>query len=130
MVSSFLRSPSPPVPGCRANRRSPARTRMAAEADLRHGRILPVLIAIRSLLPLRIVAALSLPAYPFGTLVGGWLLYHLSDPSLQAILREDYRAVVAATPHLDPKPSNGPIILGVMLAFGMLAFGAFSAMVV
>ena len=87
-------------------------------------------LRVRSLLPLRIVAALSLPAYPFGTLVGGWLLFHLRDPALQAILKEDYRAVVAATPHLDPTPSNGPIILGVMLAFGMLAFGAFSAMVV
>ena len=87
-------------------------------------------LKVGSLLPLRVVAALSLPAYPFGTLVGGWLLYHLRDPSLQAVLMPDYRAVVKATPHLDPEPSNGPVILGVMFAFGMLAFGAFSAMVV
>lgn len=87
-------------------------------------------LRVGSLLPLRVVAVLSLPAYPFGTLVGGWLLYHLRDPALQAVLRPDYRAVVAATPHLDPEPSNGPVILGVMFAFGMLAFGAFSAMVV
>ena len=87
-------------------------------------------LRVGSLLAVRIVAALSVPAYPFGTLVGGWLLFHLRDPSLLALLEPDYRAVVAATPQLDPQRGNGPIILGLMLAMGMLAFGAFSAMVV
>ena len=87
-------------------------------------------LQVRSLLPIRLVALLSLPAYPFGTLVGGWLLYHLRDPAMLALLEPDYRDVVAATPALDPQQGNGPLILGVMLALGMLAFGAFSAMVV
>jgi|GEM_PF-4245407 len=85
---------------------------------------------VGSLTPVRAIAVLSLPAYPFGTLVGGWLLFHLRDPAMQALLTPEYRAVVAATPRLDPKKGNGPVILGVMLALGMLAFGAFSAMVV
>ncbi len=87
-------------------------------------------LQVSSLAPIRIIAALSLPAYPFGTLVGGWLLFHLRDPAMQNLLSADYQAVVAATPSLDPQRGNGPIILGVMFAFGMLAFGAFSAMVV
>lgn len=87
-------------------------------------------LRVGSLLPVRLIAAASLPAYPFGTLVGGWLLYHLRDPEMQALLRPEHRAVVAATPHLDPQRGNGPVILGLMLAMGMLAFGAFSAMVV
>ncbi len=84
----------------------------------------------RKLLPVQIVALMSLPAYPFGTLVGGWLLFHLRRPEMRALLTEDYAEILRQTPSMDPIPGNGPIVLGVMLAMGMLAFGAFSAMVV
>ncbi len=87
-------------------------------------------LRVKSVVPLKVIAACSLQAYPFGTLVGGWLLFHLRDPALLAVLSSEYRAVVDATPHLDPEHGNGPVVLGVMLALGMLAFGAFSAMVV
>ncbi len=87
-------------------------------------------LTARSPLPARVVGALSLPAYPFGTLVGGWLLFHLRKPEMLALLSDDHQALVAATPELTPVRGNGPIVLGVMLAAGMLAFGAFSAMVV
>lgn len=87
-------------------------------------------LTARSPLHARVVGALSLPAYPFGTLVGGWLLYHLRRDDMLELLSDDHRALVAATPELDPELGNGPLVLGVMLAAGMLAFGAFSAMVV
>lgn len=87
-------------------------------------------LSARSPVPARVVAALSLPAYPFGTLVGGWLLFHLRKPEMVAVLTQEHAELAAATPQLDPERGNGPIVLGVMLAMGMLAFGAFSAMVV
>ena len=93
------------------------------------GRSLAHLTA-RSVIPVRVVCLMSLPAYPHGTLVGGWLLYHLRDQSMRDLLTDEHAELVAATPELDPKRGNGPIVLGVMFAMGMLAFGAFSAMLV
>lgn len=93
------------------------------------GRSLSRLTA-RSVTAARTVSVLSLPAYPHGTLVGGWLLYHLRQQAMRDILTDEHVALVAATPSLDPQRGNGPIVLGVMFAMGMLAFGAFSAMVV
>jgi len=93
------------------------------------GRSLSRLTA-RSVVPVRLVSLLSLPAYPHGTLVGGWLLYHLREQRMRDLLTDEHAALVAATPELDPERGNGPIVLGVMFAMGMLAFGAFSAMVV
>jgi hypothetical protein len=93
------------------------------------GRSLATLRA-RSPWPARAISAIGLPFYPFGTLIGGWLLWLLRRPDALALLSDEHAALAAATPSLDPPRGNGPVILGVMLAFGMLAFGAFSAMVV
>lgn len=80
--------------------------------------------------PVIALSILGLPSYPFGSVLGGWILWHLRADGSRALFGPGPAAVRAATPELDPVPGNGPVVLGVMLVAGTAAVALLAAMVV
>lgn len=53
-----------------------------------------------------VLSALSLPVFPFGTVIGGFVLVLLRSAKGRRVFARDYASIVAATPHLEPGGSR------------------------
>lgn len=73
-----------------------------------------------------IVAAIGLLGFPLGTLINAYVLYLLLSRKGSTIFSDDYRRVIAATPHLKYRTSILTwIVLGALVAvlgFGLVGF--------
>ena len=77
--------------------------------------------------PATILACAGLLAFPLGTIINAYILYLLHSAKGKFIFSEDYRAVIAATPHIKYKMSVviwGLVLIIVLLLLGLIAIFA------
>lgn len=58
-----------------------------------------------------IVACLGLLAFPLGTIINGVILSYLVSKKGTFVLTEEYRGIIAQTPHVKPKTSVAAVIV-------------------
>lgn len=74
----------------------------------------------KAVTPATILSAIGLLGFPLGTLINGYALYLIHCQKGQVVFSENYKAVVAATPHIKSKTSWFIWFLFILL-FGSIA---------
>lgn len=72
-------------------------------------------------IPAAILATLGLLGFPIGTLISIYLLYLLFSEKGRFVVSEDYKEIIALTPHIKRKTS---IVVWIVLALFLLATAA------
>ncbi len=75
----------------------------------------------RARIPAVILSVLGLLNFPIGTIIGAYFLYLLLGRKSSVVLSENYKQVVAATPHIRYKT---PVFVWILLGLVLLACAA------
>ena len=80
-------------------------------------------------IPTAVISGLGLLAFPFGTIVNGYILYRVFSRKGAMVFSEEYKQVIAGTPHIKYRSSFVVrVLLGVVLAIlALVIFGAIIA---
>lgn len=68
-----------------------------------------------------VFAVIGLLGFPVGTLIGAYVFYLLFGQKGKVVLGPGYREIVAATPHIPCKAHVWVLVVGVLLALGLIA---------
>lgn len=73
-----------------------------------------------------VISGIGLLGFPFGTLINGYILYLLLSAKGRMVFSEEYRQIIAQTPHIKYRTSIIVwILLGILLLFLGIAFAGF-----
>lgn len=78
-------------------------------------------------IPTIIISCLGLLNFPIGTLINGYVLFNVISRKAVMVFSEDYKRIIAETPHIKYKSSTGAIalllvlltILGLVIAYAV-----------
>lgn len=65
--------------------------------------------------PVTAFAALGLLGFPFGTLINAYILYLLHSDKGKRVMSEEYRDIIARTPHIKYKSPTWLIVAGLLI---------------